>query len=300
MSNLLDGEVPRSRGDPILLEACPAAEWTQIFSAKTLWPVERSDQLAQIVETEVIPRLMALHRHQSAPKGAKPAGREEVVPTPSDIKMLADRAAAFDEAGSRAIVAKYKVAGVSLVDIFLKLLAPAARRLGVEWENDDRDFAAVTIGLTVLHRVVRGLAPHGDTGSRYGASQRHALLMPVLGEDHTFGVTVVSEVFRHNGWSVTEVHPTSYRDLQTILAGTHADVVGFSVSGAHMLENLKKSIALVRSTTHKDSRRVLVGGSIFEQQPDLLRQLDVDGSGQNASDAVTCAERLVENTRAKG
>lgn len=300
MSNLLDGEGPRPRGDPILLEACPAAEWTHVFSGQTLWPEDRSDQLAQIVETEVIPRLMALHRHQNDPAAKKIAGRTEVVPTPSDIKLLADRAVAFDESGSRAIVSKYEAAGATLTDIFLKLLAPAARRLGVEWENDDRDFAEVTIGLNILHRIVRQLAPQGDTARKFGASPRHALLMPLVGEDHTFGVAVVAEVFRHNGWSVTEVHPTSLEDLQTILAATHADVVGFSVSGNPMLENLKKSIALARSTTHKDSGRVLVGGSIFEQQPDLLRQLDVDGSGQNASDAVACAERLTENTRAKG
>ena len=43
--------------------------------------------------------------------------------------------------------------------LFLRLLAPAARRLGELWEGDLCTFTDVTIGLSHLQQVLRELSP---------------------------------------------------------------------------------------------------------------------------------------------
>ena len=66
---------------------------------------------------------------------------------------------AHDVGVASAYVETVRQRGASLEGIFLRLLAPAARELGLLWEEDECDFMQVTVGLCRLHHLLRELSP---------------------------------------------------------------------------------------------------------------------------------------------
>ena len=86
---------------------------------------------------------------------------------------------------------------LSDAEYMLDALAPAARKLGVLWEEDACDFFDVTQGVSRLQTM---LAPHGENAAR--RSNLSMLLLTAPGETHAFGADMAAELFRREGWRV--------------------------------------------------------------------------------------------------
>ena len=107
-----------------------------------------AQQLRKTIEGEIVPRLMMAHRLDNVPCGpAKPVQIE--IQEEHNIDVL------------RAYVSTLCEQGQSLQWILLELFAPAARHLGQQWEQDTRDFAEVTLGLSRLQQLLQGRARAG-------------------------------------------------------------------------------------------------------------------------------------------
>src|SRR5262249_41081492 len=130
-----------------------------------------------------------------------------------------------------AYVLAFRENGVSAQDICLRLLAPAARVLGEMWERDECDFMQVTHGLCKLHqglhRLGSALRPEDALGTREPA--RRILLASMPGEQHTFGVVMVGQFFRADGWDVWNEFPETDADLVRAVRDGWFAVVGLSV-----------------------------------------------------------------------
>ena len=101
-----------------------------------------------------------------------------------------------------AYIDSVRVRGVSLSAVYLELLAPAARMLGELWEEDRVSFADVTVALCRLHDVMRNLSASQPPATDTLPQGRRALLVPMPGEQHTFGLVMVADFFRRAGWDV--------------------------------------------------------------------------------------------------
>ncbi len=168
---------------------------------------ERWSQIARTIESEVIPRLMLSQRR---PDDALPASVEASRFDTTTPETLANLTLGQHDDEALAFVHALLADGLPLESIFLDLLAPAARILGKRWEEDTLSFAEVTIALTKLQRLMRRLAavsrPTGAAVDR-GA----VLLTAVPGEQHLFGVLMLEEFFRRDGWRV-DVLPGATRE----------------------------------------------------------------------------------------
>ncbi len=122
-----------------------------------------------------------------------------------------------------------RLKGIAVETIYLELLAPVARHLGSLWEQDLCDFTEVTIGLGRLHQVLRELSPGFSQSVGHAGNGRRILLLPSPGEQHTFGLVMVSEFFRHAGWDVAGGPWEAGADPVTMVKREWFDVVGFSL-----------------------------------------------------------------------
>jgi hypothetical protein len=126
------------------------------------------------------------------------ADREGIIPCSIDsgeIDAFARRAVTCDSDTLVEEVHRLLAGGVTHEDLLLKLLAPAARRLGKMWDDDSCDFADVTIGLMKLHRVLERVNAEGPSGMGAGGNSPRVLLAPAPGEQHVFGIVMVGEFF---------------------------------------------------------------------------------------------------------
>ena len=161
------------------------------------------------------------------------------------------------------------------------------------WADDECSFVEVTVGVSHLQRLVRDLSPLYQSDIPKSEIGGRVLFAAVSGEQHTFGLSLLCEVFRRAGWAVTEAPRHSREELKALFQNQNYDLYGFSLSCVDLLEALKADIDLVRSTGSGADRKVIVGGPAFSENPHIVDDLSADGYAHDASAALALADGLI-------
>ena len=256
--------------------------------------LDDADNLARTIESEIIPRLMLMHRQHVAREDAPVP--YAMAPTAEDVEALTRLAMQSSPAAALEFVGAVQARGVSDEMICLELLTPAARRLGWMWEEDLCDFTDVTIGLAHLHRLLHEINPGFRNDNIKPTHGRKAIIAPVGNEQHTFGLAMVVEFFRQAGWNVWGWPLAVSSDVLRLVQNDHFDMVGLSVSCDTNLVKLKTEVAAIRAMSRNVDIKVLVGGRVFVEKPELVTEVGADATASHAAAAVTVAERHVRVT----
>jgi len=247
--------------------------------------------LVRTIEHEVVPRLVLARRAASEQASSPPADVE--TPTADDVAELAGRALGRDEAAAASFVDALRWRGMSVETLYLDLLTPTARHLGTLWDQDRCHFAEITLALMRLHHVLRELAPAFRGHAEGLHDGRRALLVPVPGEQHTFGLSMVVEFFRRVGWDVHCRPLKSNAELAALVRREWFAIVGISVGGERWLDQLVASIRAIRSASRNRSIGVMVGGPIFLERPELVTRVGADATAVDGRQAVVQAQDLL-------
>lgn len=250
---------------------------------------QRAQELARIVEGEIIPRLMLVH--QSTSRFSAPGNSIRLGPETTEKFALYTLSSGHDSL--LAIVGNLLQQGVSMESIYLDLLAPAARRLGEFWNNDEVSFADVTIALGRLQQVVRELSLHGPNEDGAAPHGRSALFAPAPGEQHTFGLVIIEEFFRRSGWRTWTEMSGAQTEVIGAVQAHHFDIFGMTVSSDAYLDQISPLIMSVRRVSRNRDINVMVGGLLFVEKPELAAKVGADGTAADAREAVLKAEGAV-------
>lgn len=280
---------PRSPPPQTDAQPCPGVEVGAAPGARlTGWSPgggpgarDRVSRLVQTLQSEVIPRLVDLHRE------ARPQPDDAEVEAFVQLLRHADLATL-----DRAVTARVED-GASLESIFLDLFAPAARRLGQLWEIDAIDFPTVTIGVGRLQRLLRTWSPAFGAAVAAPAAGRRILLLQHPSEQHSFGLSMVAEFFRRDGWDVQGGVGAAVPDVPIVVATEWFDAVGFSIGSETRLDWLRERIAAARAASLNPEMAVLVGGPVFALHPERAGTVGADGMGRDGADAPRLAESLL-------
>ncbi|MFT3670532.1 B12-binding domain-containing protein [Aestuariivirga sp.] len=261
--------------------------FTEPLSPAVAAPTESHlEEFASVIENIIVPRLLMSHVHNANRITLKRARLDgEGVKDFIELTM--------DEEPDAAIgfVQGLLDNGVAFQDVLLKLMAPAARELGERWAHDSTNFVEVTLGVARMHRILRefdGVPEH--MWSQVGAG-RSVLLMPVPGEQHTFGLRLVQEFLLRESWSVITRSVPKVADIHKIVAKGEFDVIGLSLSGETLIDSLRSSIAEIRDITKSSGTKILIGGQLFSERPDLVESLGADAYAPDAPSTVTLLNR---------
>ena len=241
------------------------------------------------LEALLMPRLLRERRP------ASPA-RSAAASAPLDEAQIREFVAivlAEDDASALRYAAALQARGVSVESVYLDLLAPAARALGEMWSDDTCDFAEVTIAVSRLQLVLRDLSQMFVRDRADATLVGRVLLACVPGEQHSLGLFMVAEFFIRDGWGVHVGPPLSEDRLLADVRASWYDVIGFSVACDGRLDHLKRQIGRVRKASQNPRALVMVGGRIFNEQPDLLARVGADASAANAELAPEVARQLL-------
>jgi methanogenic corrinoid protein MtbC1 len=247
--------------------------------------------LARLIERHVLPRVALA---QTARRAARPSRPSRTLPDPgvefaegADVASFARLVLTYDASAARAFVESRRRAGAGLEDLYLELLAPVARYLGELWEADAADFTEVTLALGCLHQVLRELSPEFQRGAIDTCALRRILLVPAPGDQHTFGLSMVAEFFRRDGWDVSG-GPACSEALARSVQESSFDVVGFSLSVERWVDPLTRCISAIRRQSRNRLIGVIVGGPLIVSRPDLVTRLgaDVAAGGRDAPGAA--------------
>lgn len=248
--------------------------------------------LAHLIEGEIIPRLLVAHRSPDAAFAAKPPVIGEV-----EADAFATSALALDAYALLQHVENFLDRGVAIDAVLIDLLAPAARRLGVYWEEDRCDFVDVTMGLWRLQELVHELAARMPSVVPY-RDERRALFAVMPGDQHNFGMVMVDEFFRTAGWSTTRFSSGSRAELVTIANQHWFELIGLTITRADQLEQAPEVIDELRRSSRNPGIAIMVGGRMLSDRPELAMLVGADGTAPDARQAVARAEILLQSLTA--
>lgn len=238
-------------------------------------------------------QLVSQHReakpaHVRLPMSLRPAGPSS---PPVDEDALRDFVRRLTHSGETVehYLRDLLTQGFTAEHLFMQLFAPAARRLGVMWEEDRCSFVDVTLGVGRLQQLTHGF---GDLlrGPAEPATTGRILVAGAPREQHTLGITIVAEFLRRDGWEVI-LPPASddSRDLVSAAEANWFDVVAISAATDRSAAQVRLVIREMRRRGRNGELKVIVGGRAFTESPELVHQVGADGSAADARGAATMA-----------
>lgn len=274
--------------------------WTPAYSADASDEAihsRRADQsrrqavLENIIENKIIPRLLLAHQSDLLPY-SQPAD-DAGVALLEHVDEFAEAVINRDVGVSIAFFEARRRQGATIEQLFQDLLAPTARRLGELWEEDINDFMDVTRGVAHLQQIVHQFSSAFRSESRNPLANRRALLMPLPGDNHSFGISLVGEHFRREGWRVWGGPPKTLDDILELVDGQWFDVVGLSASKVADPTRLAADILDIRRASLNAKVAVLIGGRVFRETPELAMQVGADATADDGRKAVVQAMKLI-------
>jgi len=202
---------------------------------------QRPVRLENLVREQILPRLMRSH--------APSVGRG------LPVEMFARALLGTNEAHARASFDRIADICDDERRLLCEVIAPAARRLGDWWRDDECDFFAVAEGVARLQRILAGLAAPDAGGARAPAM----LMLTPPGETHRFGADMAADLFRREGWRVLRADG----DL-TRLRLEPFDAISVSCGCERAAANLAKFLAEIKALAGLRPPPVLLGGALFE------------------------------------
>lgn len=249
-----------------------------------------SHTLRKTIEGEIIPRLML--SHQGFERHAKHERDETWKPSADDIASFTSIILNESDGRPLAYIAELRARNIPLDAIYIGLLAPTARLLGEMWANDRCHFVDVTIALARLQQLLHSLNQDFSSEKAPVVDGKRAVFSVASSEQHTYGMLMVAEFFRRDGWEVWCGPPEHGDEVPMLVNDDSFDVIGFSLSRESLLESLKQEISSVRRASRNPSLQILVGGRVFAENTSLVSEVGADIFAQDAKQAIARAQKL--------
>jgi methanogenic corrinoid protein MtbC1 len=249
---------------------------------------EEHPELVRAIEQDVLPQLVREHC------GHGVTGRPSIRAVGgADVQLFTEIALNGDVGRAKALVETLRSEGVALESIYLDLLEPGARRLGTLWEADLCDFTEVTVALGRMQQVLRDVSADFRGEGECVPNGRRLLLVPAPGEQHTFGLFIVSDFFARAGWDVWGGPGSPDGDVFQLVRQEWFDIVGFSAGCTTRLDVLAADIGKVRATSRNPALGIMVGGPLFIADPKCVERVGADAMAQSARHAPDAALALL-------
>lgn len=189
------------------------------------------------------------------------------------VTALAYALADTDQELAEEMVADLLAVGLSVQDLCLDHLAPAARELGQWWETDKMPFAEVTLATARIQAILRTIP--ASRAQVTGTCAQGALFAAVPDETHTLGVIMAADHFRRLGWDVGLLIGMDQDELYRKIADDDRVVIGLSCAGRHSAKGLRVLVEEIRC--RRPDMAIVVAGNITNDKATMASLPYVDG-----------------------
>lgn len=179
----------------------------------------------------------------------------------------------------------------TMADVYLKLFSPAQVRIGEMWHADEigiaDEHAATQITLNHMARLRQDIKPSVTPRAR-------ALVTTAEGETHNVGPRMVADLLIADGWAVDYLGSNTPR--QAVVSFLENRVIDLVLISATMKNSdIVSRLAEMVSAIHNlpTPPKILVGGTLFRENPELAQEVGADGTALDAVGAIHSARVLV-------
>lgn len=249
------------------------------------------ESLLAVIEQQIIPRLLNVQQFFTGK--SKALDESEFVAEQPQYQAFTQSCLKGDSPTANGIVDALMASGLSQERVFLELITPAARQLGVLWEQDLCDFTQVTCGLAIMHQTIYRLGYESPAKPREQGGCERVMLACAPGSQHFLGLTIVADFFRKSGAEVVMEISSTESELQRAVANEWFDVMGISIALEAQLPALPSLIQHLRESSGNPKLLVVLGGPVFLRKEFSPQTLGADAIFTDAREAVGAVKRLV-------
>jgi methanogenic corrinoid protein MtbC1 len=180
--------------------------------------------------------------------------------------------------------------GMSVRDVYLRVLQPAMYEIGRLWESNQISVAREHMATAITQYVLGQLYPLLMEAS-VAAPRGAAVIAGVQGEFHQGGAHMVADVLESDGWQVRFLGSNlPHSGILAALEESRATLFGVS---ATMLFSMPKAAQLVGAARQRfPGLGVLVGGAAFRHSPGLWQEIGAHGYASDLQEALQAAARI--------
>lgn len=255
--------------------------------------VECRESLLEVIQRQIIPRLLGSQQFLYTSSNA--SGYLGPLDLDDEVLAFADFCMQRKDHEADALVDRLMGQGLRSDRIFLELITPAARHLGVLWEQDRCDFTQVTCGLAQMHQIAYRIGFEFQDGPHVEGVHERVMLACAPGSQHFLGLTIVADFFRKTGADVVMEVSSTETELMHVVANEWFDVIGLSVAIETQLPALPGLVRNLRTSSGNPKVRVVLGGPIFLIKELRPEQLGADAISTDAREAVAVVKKLVRS-----
>lgn len=188
------------------------------------------------------------------------------------------------------LILKEALDEMSIAEIYLNILQPVQKEVGRLWHVNKITVAQEHYISSVTQLVISQLYSHFLTS---GGEKGTIVTTAVGTELHEIGIRMVADLLEIDGFDTIHLGAnTPNSSIVETLKKNGAILVGVSVTLPIHLKELEQLVDMIRSDSELADLKILVGGYVFNQNPELKEDFDVDAYSENAQDAVKKANEL--------
>jgi methanogenic corrinoid protein MtbC1 len=182
-------------------------------------------------------------------------------------------------------------AGISVAELYDKILQPALSEIGRMWHRGEISVADEHFATATTQALLGELRPYFRKAETRSVT---VVLAAVSGDFHDVGLRMVADCFEMAGWQVFFLGANMPADDIVEYLDQHpANVLALSASTCLLVRQAGELVEIVRTCHPRGGLKIIVGGSPFELIPDLWKELGADGCAHRVTEAVELANRLV-------
>ncbi len=285
--------------------ALTIAEKLSVVTGRTRHPVDkfvslRRVEILETIDAAIIPQLLRDREGEGLPADVRISPRRAEDSRRIDPETVAEFTRLLIAGHGRSAesaVERLLADGVDDEALCTDLLTPAARLLGEWWEEDGCSFGDVTVGLVLLHNILRHLGETWEPEPLSPTAAGEILFVAPPGEQHILGLCMVSEFFLRANWNVRVEFPVTLADLDDIARSSRARIFGLTCSSEAALPTLKATVSALRNLSGGNAAHIMVGGNIFGSRPDLFAESGADSTSCDVHEAIETAARVFARLR---
>ncbi len=202
-----------------------------------------------------------------------------------------EAALAGDRGKACGLIIEQAQAGVSVAELYDRVLLPALSEVGRMWHRGEISVADehfTTATTQVLLGELRSYFPQPEPRSAT------VVAAAVSGDFHDNGLRMAADCLEMDGWRILYLGANMPADDIVEFLDQHAaDLLALSVSTCLLVCRAGELIEVVRANHSSDKLRIIVGGAPFDLIPDLWEELGADGCAHNTTQAVELANKLI-------